>query len=326
MELNKLLLSMAVSSSVILSGCGSDDESTSAFSTDYTGETADIELTDEGTSELALEMQKALKAVTFVSYQEDLADYDMKYDASIVHGEMLADILSGVSQEIEDVFGTSTLPTFQYDGECSPAGTATVSGSSTNLSISASDYCSPVSFADIFLSGNYQFILDDDNYSISLNNSLVEVKYHNVDYVDNVIKTNGSVNYTESDTDSVLVVDTIIDFDGVVATSKVTQTCSNSGVSCVVDANVLAENGEVYRVEELSVSLSNGYRGSANFFIPELGKVFANFYSIQYCADGSIAAGSIYIQDLNSSAEIEVYFNGCGEDEVINFYAEGAPK
>lgn len=317
---------MAVSSTLFLSGCGSDDESTSAVSAEYTGKTTDIELTDEGKSALALEMQAALKAVTFVSYQEDLSDYDMKYNASIKHGELLAELLAGVSLEISDVFGESIFPAFSYDGDCTQAGVATISGSSTNLTISANEYCTPVYFADIILSGNYQFIFDGDNYSITLKDSLVKIDYFNVDSADNIVETNGSVVYTKSNTESVLVVDTTIDFDGVIATSKVSQTCPNAEAPCIVDADVLAENGKIYRVENLSVSLSNGYRGAAEFFLPELGKVFANFYSVQYCEDGSIGNGSMYIQDLNSSAEIEVYFNGCGEEEAVYFYAEGAPK
>ena len=319
----KLSVSVLLSSS-LLTGCGSDDESTQVVGANYSGKTTDAEMTDANSAEISLEMQAAVKAVSFVRYEENLSDYDLKYTASIEYAELLNPILSEASNELSQFFGEGTIPSTTIDGDCVQAGSAVVSGTATNLSVSADEYCVDIDYAELTLSGSFDFALNTPDYSINLNDTETLITFSNQALADNRIKTTGSINYSVNEGNTVLNVDSSIDFDGVVSNSNVTETCVDT--TCTIDADVQADNGSIYRAEDITVSRVNGYRGDAYFYLTEFGKVRAYFYNIQYCEDGSIGNGSIFISNESGPEQIDVYFNGCGEEVITSYYAEGAPR
>ena len=327
MDFQKPLILSALSSVMLLVGCGSDDESSSTFGASYTGKTANLELTEENKNLVSVEMQAAVKAVSFVSYQAETQDYELKYNASIENAQLIAKLLEATSVEIESTFGQSSFPSFPYDGTCASGGVATISGSAANLSISANSYCVETAVGYMTLSGDYKYVLSgESNYVVTLQDSVIDFDFPDGYGTDAHMEANGIIEYKVTQDNTEFTVDSTLTINGFSASSNVTQTCPiTEGNSCSVNANVLSENGSTYRVEGLSVSSSNGYRGSADFYLPELGKVAARFYNIQYCEDGSIGNGSIYISSIGP-AEIDMYFSECGADVNVAFYADGAPK
>ena len=328
MDFQKLLILSALSSVMLLVGCGSDDESSSTFGASYTGKTANLELTETNKDLVSVEMQAAVKAITFVNYQVETQDYELKYDASIESGHLIAKLLEATSEEIESTFGQSSFPSFPYDGTCASGGVATISGSAANLSISANSYCVETAVGYMTLSGDYKYVLSgESNYVVTLQDSVIDFDFPDGYGTDAHMEANGIIEYKVTQDSTEFTVDSTLTINGISASSNVTQTCPITEGSCVIDADVVSENGNTYRVEDLSVSLSNGYSGSADFYLPKLGMVEGDFNNIQYCEDGSIGGGAIYLSENNGPAELHMFFSkGCGEGAAVNFYEVGAPR
>ncbi len=319
MNFKRYLLVGALSAGM-LTGCGGSDDGTT-FGTLYTGNTVDAEVSDEAKEGLAIEMQAAVKAVTFVRYEEDILNYEVKHTAPMEFAVLLQEMLGEVSKELQNFFGLGTIPATPFEGSCANGGSASISGTAFNLSVVANNYCESANSTEVTLSGGYEFTLDGENFSIKLNETTTTIDAINTI---NVIKANGSIVYSSTELQNVLVVDTSLNFDGILASSQLTQTCTAEG--CEVDANIVGDNGTTYRAEDLIVTTSTyGYRGSADFFLPQLGKVSAEFYNIQYCEDSSIRSGYIFISDSTGPAEIHIRFTDCGV-AVPEFYEQGAPK
>jgi hypothetical protein len=313
-------------STAILVGCGSDSDdevTTPEIGAEYIGKTADAEITDNNKGALSKEIQAAVKAVTFVRYEENYSDYRYLYVESARLGNILYGILSAQSQQLQLALGDNTFSEIVKPSECVEGGSVILSGSYDDLSLVADNYCIPEEGVTYTISGGLTYKVDGDNHEISMDNISLEMDRGEAvdDYRE--ISGSGDISYVDADNVSILVVNSTLSGLGLTVSSKVKQTC---GDGCTYDAEVLSENGTVYRAEDLEVAVdSNGYLGSADFYLPNSGKVSVAFDDLQYCEDGSIGGGSIFVRSEPQAGELMISFNGCGVSPSNYYYADGIP-
>jgi len=201
------------------------------------------------------------------------------------------------------------------EGSC--GGSATFSGSETSYTINYDDYC------------EYGVISDGTiNGSSSVDGNITSTT---ITYVDFAQTTDGSEWYTVNgtykmrlNTDEFYVEYSAWNLtyttDGDSYTISGSETCSDS-LTCTFASNYTGDNGEIYKVEGLTVSINNSlYSVSATFYHPDHGYVELESTGVSLCDDGSIGSGSITLTDDDGSV-LEVDYNGCGVDATVTLTA-----
>jgi len=354
MELNKTLMLSTLFSALVLAGCGGgggggggSDADASGGNTggdntggdntggDNTGgdNTTDpsFGFNDASSTKISGDIQAAVKAATFVRYEEDVTNYELQYDFVTELSGELGSVVQSLSLLVAaEVIGNGFLPLDNepYPSQCTE-GNLFVSGIYTDFNASADDYCIEVPDTagdELSLSGGYAVLYaNTGDYSITFNEGVIEYDSFDADITDvSAVINTGSIAYLEeNETNNELIVLATITSGGVGGEFDFTQTCVES--DCSIDANISGAGNE-YIVDGLTVTAPNGYTGSADiFYNPVLGELAVSFDQIQYCEDGSIRSGTMNITAIDSTAEIATSFNGCGVEPLVEFYADGTP-
>lgn len=312
----------------ILIGCGSDsDDSTSSQGgAEYRGSVEAATVSEEKMEFLQADADAVVKAITFVRYEENVADYYRnKHLVPLELTEMIGSILEGASELINDYAGDASISGESVPGEC--GGVVIASGNSDSFSGDANDYCDPLGSSGdtISISGTLSYNKTEVGYGMSFNKVSMDINYISEEQIDQTTFINGSVNYSETEAGIALNVDAYVEVDDISSSANVTYTCPSK--SCQFDADFKAENGVTYRVEDLQASLNTtyGYTGWGELYLPDHGYLDLYYYHVTFCEDGSIGNGYIEMKETDSNKTIEVRYDDCGEF-VTNYAPEGIPK
>lgn len=354
MELNKTLMLSTLFSALVLTGCGGGGGGggTDDTGADNSGEgpanpdstnpdpvDPNFGFVDAYSTKISGDIQAAVKAATFFKYEEDVANYELAFDYVADYSSQLGDLLAENAGYL--VFYKSTLadPGKTVEGDCTEAGALFAKGyvpglfsenQVTDINFNATAYCSQLKDGEnltgdeLTLSGGAHLIVDEPGYSLELDEIVIKYDALDTDIADVIVAIDGAIEYSEADSSQQLAVNAEVTFDGIAGNYNFTQTCIDS--DCLIDAEIIPGNGYEYTVDGLTVTLDNGYQGSADiFYNAVLGELAVSFDQIQYCEDGSIGSGTMNIIEKDGTAEIATSFNGCGEDPIVEFYADGAP-
>jgi hypothetical protein len=321
MKINSLAVIGMLVSTIILTGCGSDDQAqpqaNNEVGANYSGRIDRSEITDADTARLSEDADIIVKAITFYEYQENIEDYSpTKYYGSIRLAEYLKLIVDSKLPELSMMFGNDEVELPPVEGAC--GGLVEISGTVSSLSLKADKLCEEYNANLSFeISGQYTYEREFDGYSITFNNSNILLDYtEQWGATDERITGEGEIEYTENSTFSTLNVNTSLIDNGVEFNSNVTLTCANNTENCHFKADILAENGLTYRIDDLNTSLiSSGYYGGLDLYIPDYGKFILHYSAITYCENGDIKSGIIrMIGNDNNGAMITTYTD-CGVSE-----------
>jgi len=312
-------------SAAILVGCGSDsDESAPLGGAEYRGSTDAATITIDSEENLQMHADSVVKAISFVRYEENLSDYERnKHDAPLSLSEELGDMLNEASTLIYSEMVEESFTGLPLPADC--GGSASASGNYTNFSATLSEYCvTPSASSSLVLNGGVDFQLNNNDYVINFDNVSFEFAVNQA-----VVQTafiNGSLKYSEIENQSIAQVNAYVKVDEVSSSAKITETYSIGSGNCQVDADFLAGNGVVYRIEDLVASLNtnSGYTGWGTLFIPDYGSMSIYYYNIQYCEDGSIGSGGIILSETEANPAVEFTYGDCNV-VTANFEENGIP-
>jgi hypothetical protein len=351
MEFKKTLLASSLLSALALTGCGGGGGGGGgtadtgggdpAPGTPAPGEPAGFGFIDEHSIKISGDIQAAVKAATFFKYEEDVANYVLAFDYVADYSGQLGDLL--VSKLAPLAFVSNTLRDDGIDDEGNCGGTLFAQGTvpsyledqsgQKDINFDANQYCTVLEGTEkapnlagdeITLSGDMHLLVNDPNYSLELTDTVINYDEYEDGVADVSVAITGTVDYSETNTSTQLAVNAAVTFDGIAGNYNFTHACES--LDCLIDAEVIPGDGNTYTVTGLNIALFNGYQGSADISYTEaLGELAVSFDQVQYCVDGSIATGTMNIAEKDSTAEIQTTFNGCGEDPLVEFYADGAP-
>ena len=316
-------------SAAILVGCGSNSDgdgggnSEPQVGAEYRGITSAAEISIESGVGLQQDAEAVVKAITFVRYEENIADYEAdKHKAPIYLSNQIGGILKEVSAYIyaemveESISGQSLL------GEC--GGSTSLSGNYSDFSTEFSNFCVLTGeSSSIALNGAVTFQLENNDYAINFDS--VSLNYQIDQEVTQAAFINGSFDYSETETESISKVNAYVKVDGVASSANITETCAIGTSNCQFNADFLADNGVVYRIEDLRAELAFGegvYHGQGKLFIPDYGYVYIEYSGLQYCEDASIDSGYIFLAEDEDpySPTVNYEYSNCGE--VQSSFAE----
>lgn len=220
-----------------------------------------------------------------------------------------------VDSVLEDVLaGVPVAATQSVAGDC--GGSASYSGSESSATIAYSNFCIDVSGGTMVADGTVKY-----SYSTSgdIETSTVQYSNFSMTYGGETYTMTGTITdrynmteyYSEYSSWNYVVTQ-----DGVSSQFSGSMTCT-SYYSCEYYDQIKGSDGSVYQVSDLYVYDSGSYYTvEATFYHPEYGYVDLEASNITLCSDGSVASGTISLED-NSGTTITVTFNGCGSSPTV---------
>ncbi|OUS41478.1 hypothetical protein A9R00_00740 [Oleispira antarctica] len=362
MEFKKTLLASSLLSALALTGCGGGGggggggaetggdpapgapaPGAPAPGTPAPNEPAGFGFIDEHSTKISGDIQAAVKAATFFKYEEDVANYVLAFDYVADYSGQLGDFLSENAIYLA-IYKTELASDDgkPIEGNCTAGGTLVAQGyvpglfdanKVTDLDFNAAQYCTVLEGTEaapdlagdeVTLTGDMHLVIDNPGYSLGLTETVIQYNEFEEGIADASVAITGTVDYSETNSGSQLAINAAVTFDGIAGNYNFTQACES--LVCLINAEVIPGDGNTYTVAGLNIALSNGYQGSADIsYSAALGELAVSFDQVQYCVDGSIATGTMNIAEKDGIAEIQTTFNGCGEDPLVEFYADGAP-
>lgn len=358
MKIKKTIAFSTLFSALALVGCGGDTASTdpnTEGSTDpnpTSPNPTDPAPTDPGPAEppefgfvdyhsakISGDIQAAVKAATFVKYESDVANYQLLFNYISDYSSQSGDFL--VEQLKPLAFVSNKLKNEGITDEGSCGGTLFAQGTvpgvfedqsgEKNINFDANQYCTQLEDSEgnltgdeLTLTGQAHLIVNDPNYSLELTDTVTHYNAFDESTADVTVAINGTINHSETASSNQLAVNADVTFDGIAGSYNFTHVCQSQ--ACVINAQVTPGDGNQYTIDGLTVSLNNGYQGSADISYDQvIGELTVSFDQIQYCEDGTIASGTMSISENNGTADILTSFNGCGVEPSVEFYSDGAP-
>ncbi|WP_430461831.1 hypothetical protein ACQUQU_03320 [Thalassolituus sp. LLYu03] len=302
---------------VLLTACGSSSDSDSGV--DYKGITTAATISDSNKSALA---DSSSELVVFAVQSENSSDSLDNLPYGIQVSSVDPELISQ-AKAFADAIDPTTLGNVPVgasgsatvDGDC--GGSATISGSENDLTISYSSFCIDLFDDEMVASGKLRmqssvsgsterFTITYTNFSMSVGGESFSIS-----------GTLVSETNTETDLETYSSWNLTITADGVTTRSAGSVTCTSED-NCTYTEQFEGADGETYQVADLDVAgnSSTGYDISATFYDPDYGYVELTASDILLCDDGSIASGTITLTDEDDNV-LTITFNGCGQDATV---------
>lgn len=312
MDLKRFFIIGALSAGVLV-GCGSDSDTSSGATGNkqYSGITSEASISEENEDALntsSIEVAKglavnvdAINDLPFgVQIDQSLSKEQVKnaLNAIVTKGQKFSNLPIGASE---------SLP-----GSC--GGTATVSGTETEFTVTFNNYCEEDSNEQITFSGKAKGSISDTSEKFTFYGLTITV-----DGVSTTIV--GTVSTTTVNNKIITGQDLSYTSGGETTSWISTSTCNDVyPYSCTYTETFTGESGITYKVEDYSISYdANGWDISGPedsgfiMYDPNYGSLEVEANDLVYCTDGSnnFQSGEIVVTD-SSGIELNIDFTACG--------------